>query len=157
MSDTSETFIFIHRNLLTTPFLLYYSKSILLCCLSRLVLYSSRLHPLQYFLCTLYLRKGLVWHFQMRTILVYLGCVGALLIVLVVLVFFSILIVSQSILTLLDFVIQVEVSISRSHFILVQFVLKIDSLWLESLFLFFFFCLLRFNYFLLKFLLFRTI
>jgi hypothetical protein len=55
LSNSCESFILINCNLFATLFLFYNTKSILLCSLSCLVLNSSSLHSLQYFLSALYL------------------------------------------------------------------------------------------------------
>jgi hypothetical protein len=86
----------------------------------------------------------------MRTVLIYLGCVRTLLIVFVILIFFAILVVSQGILTFLNLIVQVKISITRSYFILVQLVLKVNSLWFESRLLLLLFRFFWFNNFLFQ-------
>jgi len=72
--------------------------------------------------------------------------IGAFLIIFIKVVLFTVFVMADSILSLLDLIVQIEVSVARSNFVLVELVLEVDSLWCKGGLIFFFFDLLSFNY-----------
>lgn len=113
-------------------FLFNDTKSIILGGFASVILYSASLESFNYLLGAFDLGERLVGLLQVGVVLVDLGCVGAFLVTFIVLVLFVVFVVAESVLALLDFAVQVEVSVARCHFILVQLVFVVNSFRFKS-------------------------